>query len=150
MPYLTYLSNAWNMFFRALRVKFRGFKRYSGNAEEICKNIIDDCWNGSYFQTSTGHFNYFWTRDFGWCVEALVKLGYREKCIKTLDYALGIFAKHERITTTITPNKKPFNFPNKYAPESLPYIVYSLVITKAKLVKKYEDFLNQEIKRYLI
>ena len=143
-----YLSEGLRMFRRARRVKKQGIHEYEGNAQEICQQIINDCWNGSYFQASTGHFCQFWTRDFGWCVESLLQLGYREKVTKTLDYALSTFRKHNNITTAISPDGIPFDFPT-YAVDSVPYIVRGLRLTKDdSLLEKYRDFLNQEIQKF--
>jgi hypothetical protein len=74
---LTHLSEAWRIFNRSVYAKKYGIKRYNGNAKEICRQIIKDCWNGRYFQVSNGHFCEFYIRDFGWCVESLLKLDSR-------------------------------------------------------------------------
>ena len=139
------------MFKRAVRVKKYGVKKYSGNAEEICRQIVKDCWNGRYFQTSAGHFCEFWTRDFGWCTKSLIKLGYEKEVKKTLEYALSIFKKNKKVTTTISPDGVPFDFP-RYSPDSLAYLINSIALLKEKdrkeLVEKYKDLLNREISRH--
>ena len=133
------------MFKRHLHVKKHGFKQYQGSEKEILNNIIKDCFNGKYFQTSTGHFSEFFTRDFGFSTESLLKLGYKEQVLSTLNYALNIFQKHNKITVAISPNQIPFDFPN-YAVDSLPYLIHSLKLAKANdLIKKHKDFLNQQI-----
>ncbi len=138
------------MFSRRIRVLAFGLKKYKGNPEEICRQIVEDCWNGKYFQASTGHFNGFWTRDFGWCVKSLVKLDYRKECVKTLDYALSRFQKYGRITTTINHSGVPFDFPDVLAPDSLAYLLYALAAVNDKgLVEKYKSFLEQQVDFYL-
>jgi hypothetical protein len=128
----------------------KGFKQYSGDANSICKNIVDDCWNknDAFFQTSTNNFCQFWSRDFGICAEALVKQGHHEKVFATLDYALARFQKHGRITTTITPDGKPYDFPC-YAVDSLPFIIHTIRGLPKKprvmLLNKYKHFLEEEI-----
>lgn len=145
---LTHLSEAFRIFRYSLRRKKNGFKKYEGNAEEICKQIVEDCWNGRYFQVSNGHFCEFYMRDFGWCCEALLKLGYRNKVIKTLDFALGIYSKNNRLTTTITPNGKVVDI-YEYSPDGLAYLMRCLRLADAKkLVEKYKNFLDAEIYRY--
>ena len=54
-------------------------KKYDGNAQEICQKVIQDCWNGRFLQTSTGNFIQFWTRDFGWSTNSILKLGYQKE-----------------------------------------------------------------------
>ena len=136
------------LFLRSLRVRFSGFRKYQGNAGEICRKIVKDCWNGRYFQASAGHFSEFYTRDFGWCVDSLLELGYRNEVLKTLEYALGIFSRNGQITTAISPSGRVFDFPT-YSPDSLAFLMHSLAAAKAKsLVSKYKDFLNREIMRF--
>jgi hypothetical protein len=143
---------AARMFLRRLRVSLRGIRKYSGSAEEICVRIVRDCYNKEkkYFMTSNGHFSQFYCRDFGWCTEALLSLGYRKEVISTLEYALGVFQQHGRIEQSISPSGKPFTFPlGRYSPDALAFLVLSLRLVRAGgLVKKYERFLNKEIKRY--
>ena len=80
---LELVSAALSMFSRKLKVTSKGVKKYSGNATEICKQISEDCWNGTYFQGSAGHFSQFWLRDFAMSAPALSKLGYRKEIKKT-------------------------------------------------------------------
>ncbi len=118
-------------------------KKYEGTADEICHQIIKDCWNKRYLQTSTGNFAQFWTRDFGLCTKSLLDLGYQKEAHHTLRYALNHFKEHQRITTTITPGGKPFDFP-AYAVDSLPWLIHSIKISKFHYYP-YKDFLNKEI-----
>ena len=143
-----YISEGLRMFRRKLRVQGRGFKQYPGDAADICRQIIEDCWNGRYFQTSTGHFCEFWVRDFSWCCRPLLRLGYKEEVRKTLEYALGIYSRCGRVTTTISPRGGPFDFPN-FSPDSLASLILCLNQAKAKsLIFGYKDFLNKKISEY--
>lgn len=142
-----YLSEGMRMFRRRLKVILKGTKKYQGNAEEICRQIIDNCWNQDiqYFQASAGHFCEFWTRDFAFCIKPLINQGYKEKVLKTLRYAIDAFAKHGSITTTISPKQKPFDFPY-YAVDSVPYFIYCLRTAGAyDLIRKHKEFLNSQI-----
>lgn len=133
---------------RAARVRLRGFQQYEGDAWQICERIVKNCWNGQYFQTSAGHFSGFWTRDFGWCVDALLALGYRKEVLQTLAYALERFAEAGKVTTTITPDGKPFDFA-RFAPDSFAFLAHALRAAKArKLVAEYRGFLTAEAARY--
>lgn len=143
-----FVSEGFRIFKRALRVKSIGTKKYSGNAKQICRQIVKDCWNQSYFQVSNGHFTEFYTRDFGLCTESLINLGYRKEVEKTLNYVLDIFKKNDKITTTINPDKRSFDFPY-YASDSIPFLTHSLTkLNSKKLISKYSDFLNNQIKKY--
>ena len=133
---------------RAKLVKKRGFRKYKGDLEQIIRQIIDSCWNGTYLQVSSGHFNEFYCRDFGMCAEALVSLGYRDMVIKTLDYALSKFRKHGRITTSISPRGVCFDFPG-YGADSLPFIIHAIRVSGARDVfREYRDFLTDEVDYY--
>ncbi len=148
MLYLPHLPGFFRMLGRVRQVKKHGFHRYTGDAQAICEQIVDDCWNGSFFQTSTGHFSEFWTRDFGMCVEALLKLDWKKEVNTTLEYAMTRFAAAGNITTNIPKGGKPADFPN-FAADSLPFFVHSLRLASAKgLVKEHQAFLEKEIGRY--
>lgn len=132
----------------AFHVQAHGYRAYKGSARQICDKIIQDCWNGKYFQTSAGHFNEFWTRDFGWCVDSLLKLGYRKEVLKTLAYALRVFSSAGTVKTTILPNGKPYDF-FRFAPDSLPFLMHALNSARAKnLIRKYRSFLQKEVVKY--
>jgi len=141
------LSEAARIFKRYRHVKRYGIRYYRGNADQICRQIVDECWNGKYFQTSTGHFCEFYMRDFGWCIDSLLKLGYRKEVIKRLEYALNIYSTH-KLTTTITPAKRCRDV-FTYSPDTLAFLIRSLRAAKAdKLIKKYKKFLIKEIDRF--
>jgi len=126
-----HVSEGLRMLRRRIRVWQHGFHGYHGNATAICKAVIHDCYNAhhEYYQTSTGNYCEFWTRDFAWCVSPLIRLGHAREVVHTIEYALGIFARHQKVTTTINPQGKPFDFPF-YAADSLPLLLYSLVEAK--------------------
>ena len=132
-------------FIASVKQKIKGPTRYKGNAEEICRRIVKNCWNGRYFQTSTHHYREFWARDFGYCAESLVKLGYLKEVRQTLAYALEKYLK-TGIKTTISREGKPFSFPNVYSPDSVALILHALRIANDKeLIKKYKTFLQEEV-----
>jgi hypothetical protein len=148
------LSETARIFFRGIRVRSKGMKRYHGDTESISRQIIRDCYDPKrkYFRVSWehGHFCEFYARDFGWCAESLLSLGYRKEVISTLDYALDAFQRHGRVEQSISPSGRPFTFPSgKYSPDALAFLVRSLRLAgERKLVAKYKDFLSQEVKRY--
>ena len=142
------LKEASKIFTRAISIKIKGYKKYEGNASKICKQIIHDCWNNTYFQTSNGHFSSFYIRDFSYCVNSLLKLGYRKKVIQTLNFALEVFSKNNKITTTINEKGKPVHI-FTYGSDSLPLFLNSLIKAKAfNLIKKHKKFFNEQINYY--
>jgi hypothetical protein len=145
-----HLKEGLRMFRRNINVRLKGMRRYDGNAEKICKQIIKDCWNGAYLQVSNGHFCEFYTRDFGFCCESLLKTGYKKEVESSLRYALDIFTKNKRVTVAISPNGKVFNFPNYYAVDSLPYLIRSLRLNNNKsLIENNLFFLNERVNGFM-
>ena len=92
--------------------KQMGIRVYKGDAEKICKKIIEDCWNDEhqYFMTSAGHFCQFYMRDFGLVCKALITLGHKKRVKKTLEYALSHY-KRENRQRTITRIRRWQNSP---------------------------------------
>ncbi len=119
--------------------KIFGHKHYSGDAKEICTEIINDCWKGEYF-AGGGHFRQFWTRDFGFMTPYLLKLGLNDKVIKTLSYANRIFNKYGVVTTTFKENIiKVYD----YSIDSFALFVRSAKLANYKLKK---EFIEKEVK----
>lgn len=142
------LYQGFHMFQRRITVALHGIPQYKGNPNAICQQIIKDCWNGTFFQVSTGHFSLFYMRDFGMCVDALLKLGYKKEVQKTLQFALNCYSREKRITTTISKNGKCFDV-FSYAPDSLAFLLYSLRLSKNKeLVEIYKPFLELQISHF--
>ena len=150
IPSAVHLKEGLRIFMASQKRKRSGFRRYEGIAEEVCTQVVEDCWNRKnfYFQTSTSNFAQFWTRDFGICAEALIEFGHKDRVLLTLDYALERFARNRQVTTTITPKGVPYDFPC-FASDSLPFIIHSLKAASAgNLLKKYQPFLLNEIQKY--
>lgn len=139
---------AINIFAQSLKRHIIGFdKIYERSAEQVVCRIISRCWNGRYFQASTGHFNCFYMRDFGLSTPALAARGYKDECEKTLKYALQRFRANNRITTTIEGRKARDYF--DLAPDSLAFLLQSLrIINNRELVSEYAQFIESEAARY--
>ena len=142
---LNYITEGSRIFLTSWKARLFP-KKYSGKAKKICQKIVDDCWNGRYFQTSTGNFSQFWTRDFFWVTKSLLDLGYEKEVQKTLRYAMNRFRKANKITTTLTPRGKAYDFPT-YSVDSLPNIIHSMKLAKFNYYD-YKDFLNKEIRKF--
>lgn len=139
------------IFKRHLRVKRNGYEKFSGNDEDICRDIISKCWNGKYFQVSPNDGNYplFYSRDFGMCCDSLIKLGYTDEVISTLNYALQSYKDNGYIALIISKEGKPFNFPDIYSPDGTAYLIRSLRLAgEMSLIIKNRNFLNQEIMHF--
>ncbi|MBI4451541.1 hypothetical protein HY642_06205 [Candidatus Woesearchaeota archaeon] len=146
--YSTFAGEALRFFAHTLRVKLKGYRQYDGDAAQICTAIVRDCWNRTYFQTSTGHFCQFYTRDFGFCANALLELGYRHEVEQTLRYAMKKFQSAGRVTVAITPNGKPFDFPT-HGPDSLAWFTHALTVSKYSLSIDEKTFLEKQAKAYI-
>jgi hypothetical protein len=145
------LFEGLRMFWQNIIIKTKGFKKFSGTEEEICKNIIDGCYDykKKYFRASMQNYPLFYSRDFGWIIESLISIGYKKEVKNTLAYVLKIYSSNSRITVAINPSGKPFDFPDIYSPDSVAYMFRSLRVAKAKnLISKYACFLNNEIRRF--
>lgn len=148
MDTLFHLREGLQMFQRRIAVAKSGTKKYTGDAAEICQQIVADCWNGTFFQVSTGHFSLFYMRDFGMCVDALLKLGYKKEVEKTLQFALTVYSREKKVSTTISREGKGFDV-FTYAPDTLAFLLYSLRKANAKeLVDVYKPFLEQQISHF--
>ena len=149
MDKLILLSEGIRIFKRRMSLRKNRIKEYKGNPEEIAGQIIEDCWNGTYFQTSAGHFQAFYIRDFAYSIKHLISLGYKERVKKTLEFAIGKYYEEKRITTTITKKHKCVDV-FAFSTDSLPLLLYSIDVCGCNhLIEKYRTFLNEQIEIYL-
>lgn len=144
----------WFDSLRILRISlfrhFIGFKKYSGNVEEISRKIIEESYNSkhNFFMVSSGHYMQFYARDFGMFCESLINLGYKEKVRNTLSFAMKKYSDYGRITTHITGDGLPVDFPSD-TPESAAYILHSIMLLNDnKLISQYKDFFRKEGERF--
>jgi len=145
------LKEAFRIFSRNIKTKIKGLEIYSGNDEEICKSIINSCYDSKnkYFQASAGNYKAFYARDFGWCIESLMRLGYAKEIHNTLEYALNRYSQYSGISVAISCEGIPYNFPNVYSADSTAYMFRCLRISKSKdIILKHRKFLNKEIAKF--
>lgn len=134
---------------RQLKNRYFGtIERFDGTAKEICHQIIDRLWEGNFYRTSLGHFNFFWMRDFGTVAESLVKLGHQEKVHHTLHWALSKYRRSGGITLCIDHAGNTFNAPARRSIDALPWLLHSLVVSHYKLNKAEQHFLEKELRKY--
>ncbi|MBT5924099.1 hypothetical protein HOH30_00055, partial [Candidatus Woesearchaeota archaeon] len=141
-----YITEGTRIFYTSWKNRIKKKKYVAGDAKAICKKIVDECWNGRFFQTSTTNFPQFWTRDFGLCTRSLMTMRQQDKIHHTIRYALNRFKKYNQITTTITPKGRPYNFPTE-AVDSLPWLIHSMLVSKFPYYE-HKSFLNKMIKRF--
>lgn len=142
------IEDGLKLFFRSKKKQFFGAKKYKGNSKQICEQIIKDCYDkkNKYFRVSPNNFNQFYIRDFGMICESLINLGYKKEVINTINYAMKIYVKYNKITTQINTRGKPLDFPC-YTPESASYMLNSIILTKDQnLINKYKKFFEKQAK----
>jgi hypothetical protein len=136
----------------AVRSFFRrlfGWKRYRGDPQEICRQVVEACWTGKFFAGSGGHFKQFWTRDLAMCTPALCRMGLRDKVVESLAWGLARFEKARRITTTIF-NGRFARDVYAYGSDSLPMLLFALRSSDAAhLIDQHRALLSREIDRYV-
>ena len=148
MDTFRHLVEAFHMLKRRISVAKHETRQYDGTPEQICKQIVKECWNGTFFQVSTGHFSLFYMRDFGMCIESLIKLGYKKEVERTLQFALTCYSRENRVSTTITKGGKCFDV-FSYSPDTLAFLLYSLRVSKNNdLIEIYKPFLEQQIQYF--
>ena len=126
---------------------FGKIERFDGNAKEICEQIVERLWNGTFYRTSLGHFDFFWMRDFGTVCESLVKTGHKKHVLHTLKWALLHYRRMGKTTTCIDKRGRCFNAP-MHAVDTLPWLLHCLVVSNYELNKSERAFLESELKRY--
>ncbi len=112
-----------------VRRAVRGHRRHSGEAEDILRAGLEDCWSGEYLTASPGHYRQFWMRDLGFAAPSLVALGGTgpARVLSSLKWAVGVWrARGSHVTTTINPLlRRPVDIFD-YGIDSLPMFLASL------------------------
>lgn len=121
---------------------------FEGNAEQICEQIVDELWDGNFYRTSLGHFNFYWMRDFGTVAGSLTKLGYKDHVHTTLSWALFNYQRAGDVTTCIDHLGNTFNAPAKVGVDSLPWLLHSIVVSEYSLNKMERKFLERMLRKY--
>lgn len=126
---------------------FGKIQRFDGNAQEICEQIVGKLWEGDFFRTSLGHFDFFFIRDFGTVAESLVRTGYKRHVIHTIRWALLNYRRAGTVTTCIDKAGNCFNAP-MHAVDSLPWLLHCLVVSNYDLNKRERAFLEEQLVLY--
>ena len=126
---------------------FGHIEHLEGDAKEICEQIVDRLWEGDFYRTSLGHFDFFWMRDFGTVAESLVKTGHKKHVLHTLKWALLQYRNSATVTTCIDKSGNCFNAP-MHAVDTLPWLLHCLVVSDYDLNKSERKFLEHELRKY--
>ncbi len=126
---------------------FGKIERFDGNAEEICTQIIDRLWEGDFYKTSLGHFDFFWMRDFGTTCESLMKIGHKKQVLHTIRWALLHYRRSGHITTCVDKAGNCFNAP-MHAVDTLPWLLHCIVVSGYDLNKSERAFLEKHLEKY--
>lgn len=135
----------WNLF------SYRYFRQYAyieGDAEAICRETVERCWNGTFYATSFGNFNYFWIRDFAAVAKSLRKLGYIDRVRSTIHWALWHYMEHDAVTLCITPNGRLFDAP-KAGIDALPSLMHCIRSARYQLSSEERAFLKKRIDEFV-
>lgn len=143
------------MGFGALRAEYRQLanryfghiQHFDGNARQVCAQILDLLWEGDFYRTSLGHFDFFWMRDFGTVCQSLVRLGETERVHHTLRFALRHYRRAGHVTLCIDASGNCFDAPGKSI-DALPWLLHCLTVSDYPLNKSDIAFLNRALRKY--
>src|SRR5689334_20033115 len=120
---------------------FGRIEHFDGDAEQICRQVVERCWNGEYYKTSLGHFEQFFIRDFGTVSESLVRTGQRKHVLHTIKWAMMFYRRSAKITTCVDKFGNCFDAP-MHAVDSLPWLLHSITVSGYDLNKAERKFLE--------
>jgi hypothetical protein len=127
---------------------FGKIQRFDGDARQIGEQIIERVWQGDFYRTSLGHYDFFWMRDFGTVANSLVQLGNKDKVQRTLNWALLHYMKANHVTQCLDRNGNAFNAPAKKSVDALPWLLHSLAVSNYQLHPLERKFLNERLAHY--
>lgn len=127
---------------------FGKIERFDGDAKEICEQIVNRLWEGNFYRTSLGHFDFFWIRDFGTVAESLTNLGHQDKVHHTLRWALRHWRRSGVVTLCIDSMGNTFNAPDTKSIDALPWLLHSIVVSNYTLNGVETKFLQKQLVKY--
>ena len=142
---------ALNVGFRARR-GVTGRKRHDGDARKIVHACIADCWDGTHYRASPGHFRQFWTRDLSFSAPALARISpqHRERVIASAQWAIRTWRhRNSHITTTIHFFDQPVDVFD-YGVDCLPLLMAALHrIGADEVLAEHRSWFEVEVRHYL-
>ncbi|HUO55955.1 MAG TPA: hypothetical protein VMU27_00755 [Candidatus Paceibacterota bacterium] len=137
-------STSWRAF---LRRWFSKDKTFDGAARDICAAIIGQTWNGRFYQTGLGHFDFFWARDFGTVARSLVALGHREGMHATIRWALEHYKEAGYVALCLTSEGIGFDEPFPSS-DALAWFLHSVRVAEFPLSSEDRTFLQNDVRRF--
>lgn len=126
---------------------FGKVERFDGDARAICQQILDRLWEGDFYRTSLGHFDFFWMRDFGTVAQSLVRLGHKDRVHHTLHWALRYYRRAGTVTLCIDKSGNTFNAPARSI-DALPWLLHSIVASDYPLKEGERYFIERQLRKY--
>lgn len=135
--------------YRQLANRYFGrIKQFDGDAHQICEQIVDRLWEGDFYRTSLGHFDFFWMRDFGTVAESLTRLGHKDKVHHTLRWALRHWRRSGAVTLCIDSFGNTFNAPDVKSIDALPWLLHSIYVSDYQLNQAETEFLQKQVRKF--
>lgn len=136
--------------FRQLRNRYFGkIERFHGTPQEICAQIIDRLWEGDFYRTSLGHFDFFWMRDFGTVAESLTNLGHQKKVHHTISWIMRHYRRAGIVKQCVDKAGNVFNAPARHSVDALPWLLHTIVASDYILNKSQRVFIEKQLKGYI-
>jgi hypothetical protein len=126
---------------------FGNIDHFNGDAREICEQVVEKLWEGDFYRTSLGHFNFFWMRDFGTVCESLIALGHKDRVDHTLKWAMHYYRRSNTISTCIDKAGNCFEAPSR-AVDTMPWLLHCLVVSNYQINQSERRFLERQLKKY--
>ena len=127
---------------------FRQYVHIEGDARAICEETVERCWNGTFYTTSYGNFDYFWIRDFAAVAKSLRQLGQIERVRSTIKWAIQQYMRHDAVTLCITPTGRLFDAPRRGI-DALPSLMHCIRSARYQLNDEERAFLARRIDDYV-
>jgi hypothetical protein len=142
---------AVNLAVRA-RHGLRSCGRHTGAAESIIRSGIDECWDGTHYRASAGHFRQFWTRDLSFSAPALARLSpaHADRVIRSYEWAIRTWQRRRsHVTTTIHYFDQPVDVFD-FGVDCLPLMLAAMRCVGAEhLLEEHRSWLEGEVRHYV-
>ena len=140
-----------NLLVRARR-GILGRRRHGGDARQIIRAVIDECWDGTHYRASPGYFRQFWTRDISFSAPSLARISakHRERTIRSFNWAIRTWERQRsHITTTIHFFDQPVDVFD-YGVDCLPLLLAAIHRIRAdELLETHRRWLEAEVLHYV-
>ncbi|MDF1662567.1 MAG: hypothetical protein P1V97_12400 [Planctomycetota bacterium] len=122
--------------------------RHPGSASEICKTIVETCWNGDFFCAAKSEPGLFSMRVFAFAIKDLIALGHHDRCQQTVEWALDHYVRRGRITPYVSAEAGAVE-PYGYSSDALPFLFHTLKeLGQSSLRGPYQALIDREILLY--